>query len=182
MLGEALKNDADLLEGYIHLSLVHLRQGRLDAAENDIEEAARRHPTQAARLRALWADMRAQTESAPTPAPAQAEERGIAGTVELEGSAPAPGAILFVTVRPAGATAGPPIAAKRLPAEAFPVSFAIGAGDSMMGQALPARVRLEARVDTDGDPITRDPTDPVASADDVPIGTTGVRLVLRRSR
>jgi cytochrome c-type biogenesis protein CcmH len=182
MLGEALKNDPDLLEGYIHLSLVHLRQGRLDAAEKDIEDAARRHPTEAARLRGLWADMRAQTESAPTPAAAQAEPGGIAGTVELEGSTPPPGAILFVTVRPAGAAGGPPVAAKRLSAAAFPVSFAIGAGDSMMGQALPSRVRLEARVDTDGDPMSRDPSDPVASADDVPIGTTDVRLVLRGSR
>ena len=102
--------------------------------------------------------------------------------MELEGAPPSSGAILFVTVRPAGATGGPPIAARRLPATSFPLAFAVGPGDSMMGQALPERVRIEARVDRDGDPLTRDPADPVASADDVRVGTTGVRLVLRRAR
>jgi len=199
MLGDALKNDPDLLEGYVHLSLVHLRQGRPDAAEKDIAEATRRHPSQAARLRSLWSEMQAQARAAGEPGAAGAEDPhaelpepgaraaapeagGVAGTVELEGAPPSSGAILFVTVRPAGATGGPPIAARRLPATSFPLAFAVGPGDSMMGQALPERVRIEARVDRDGDPLTRDPADPVASADDVRVGTTGVRLVLRRAR
>jgi cytochrome c-type biogenesis protein CcmH len=199
MLGDALKNDPDLLEGYIHLSLVHLRQGRLDAAEKDIDDAAKRHPAQAPRLRALWSEMRAQAESTPEGGGAPGEDPheglpepgaraaapaggGIAGTVELDGVTPPPGAIVFVTVRPAGTTGGPPIAAKRLPATSFPLAFQVGPGDSMMGQALPERMRVEARVDSDGDPLTRDPADPAASADDVRVGATGVRLVLRRAR
>ena len=58
MLHQALESDPDLIEGYVHLSLVHLRQGKLDAANKAIDEAARRHPGHAARLRALWAEMR----------------------------------------------------------------------------------------------------------------------------
>ena len=65
------------------------------------------------------------------------------GTVEHGGPVP-PGAVLFVTARPAGQQGGPPIAVKRLTPRAFPVRFALGPGDSMMGQALPARLRLEA--------------------------------------
>ena len=49
----------------------------------------------------------------------------------------------------------------------------------MMGQPLPARARLEARVDADGDPLTRDASDPAARQDDVAAGSTGLRLVLR---
>jgi hypothetical protein len=50
----------------------------------------------------------------------------------------------------------------------------------MMGQALPAAVRVDVRVDGDGDPLTRDPADPAASADGVALGTTGLRIVLRK--
>jgi hypothetical protein len=81
-------------------------------------------------------------------------------------------------VRESGSTGGPPAAVKRLPAS-FPLSFAIGPGDSMMGQPLPARARLEARVDSDGDPLTRDPKDPKAQLDGVASGATGLRLVLQ---
>ena len=65
MLRQALEIEPDLLEGYIHLTLVHLRQGRMDAAEKDIDEAARRNPAHAERLRSLWAEMRAQAAAGP---------------------------------------------------------------------------------------------------------------------
>ena len=80
--------------------------------------------------------------------------------------------------RAAGQTAGPPLAVKRL-APTLPATFSIGAADSMMGQALPAKLRLEARLDTDGDPLTRPPTDPTGMVDDVALGSTGVQLVLK---
>jgi cytochrome c-type biogenesis protein CcmH len=123
-----------------------------------------------------------------TPAPATPAGPGGAGPLGLDGVIelpPAlagrvrPGAIVFVTVRESGAGGGPPVAVKRLPASSFPLRFAIGPGDSMMGQPLPARARLEARVDPDGDPMTRDASDPSARLDDVAAGSTGLRLVLR---
>jgi cytochrome c-type biogenesis protein CcmH len=198
MLRRALARDPDLLEGYVHMSLVHLRQGKKDEAHKDIEEAARRSPEHAERLRALWTQMSAQEAAggaepageadphANVPAAAAPAARadagpGIAGTIELPpGVTAAPGALVFVTLRGAGVTSGPPVAVKRLPVGAFPLAFTIGSADSMMGQALPDKVRVDARVDADGDPLSRDPSDPSASADGVALGTTGLRLILRK--
>jgi hypothetical protein len=91
----------------------------------------------------------------------------------------ATGGIVFVTVRAAGMTTGPPVAVKRLSAAALPGAFAITSADSMLGQELPERVRIEARLDPDGDPLTRDATDPAARLEDVKLGSTGLRLVLK---
>jgi cytochrome c-type biogenesis protein CcmH len=119
------------------------------------------------------------------PSPSEAAgagAKGIAGVIELPAalaSRVGPGAIVFVTVRETGTTGGPPVAVKRLPAASFPLPFAVGPGDSMMGQPIPAHARVEARVDSDGDPLTRAPNDPSAHLDDVAAGTSGLRLVLR---
>jgi len=40
-------------------------------------------------------------------------------------------------------------------------------------------MRIEARVDSDGDPITRSAADPSARVDGVKAGASGVRLVLK---
>lgn len=92
----------------------------------------------------------------------------------------APGTVVFVTLREAGFGAGPPFAAKRLLATTFPIPFEISDADSMRGDPLPKEVLLEARADSDGDPMTRSPQEPAARQDDVKIGTVDVRLVLRR--
>jgi tetratricopeptide (TPR) repeat protein len=106
----------------------------------------------------------------------------LSGVVDVDGSARgriARGGIVFVTVRAAGMTTGPPVAVKRLSAAALPGAFAITSADSMLGQELPERVRIEARLDPDGDPLTRDATDPAARLEDVKLGSTGLRLVLK---
>ena len=102
--------------------------------------------------------------------------------IEADGSVRAriaPGTLVFITVREAGVQEGPPVAVKRLVASAFPLSFAVGPADSMMGQPLPARMRLDVRADSDGDPMTRLPSDPKARLDGVRAGATGLRLELR---
>lgn len=104
----------------------------------------------------------------------------VSGEIDLDparGGVP-PGAIVFVTARAVGQTSGPPLAVKRLPAS-FPLQFTLGAGDSMMGQELPGELRLEARLDSDGDPLTRTPEDAVARIDAVRLGQGGLRLHLR---
>jgi tetratricopeptide (TPR) repeat protein len=109
--------------------------------------------------------------------------RRVSGTVDLDPalrSQVAAQGVLFVFVREAGFGAGPPIAAKRLPVSSFPVAFEIGEADAMMGQPFPDALLVEARLDADGDPVTRPPTDPKARLDDVKSGTTNVKLVLKR--
>jgi hypothetical protein len=106
---------------------------------------------------------------------------GFAGTIRLDpavGPLP-PGAVVYVYVRESGYTTGAPNAVKRLAPRSFPLSFRITAADSMMGGELPESARLEARVDRDGDVSTRDPADPVAALEEVPIGSEGIELVLR---
>jgi hypothetical protein len=107
----------------------------------------------------------------------------VSGVVELDpalvGQVSASG-ILFVFVREAGFGAGPPAAARRFPVTSFPMGFEIGEEDAMMGQAFPDTLLVEARLDADGDPTTRPPTDPKARLDDVKAGSRTVRLVLKR--
>ena len=118
----------------------------------------------------------------PEPQQSTGGGRRVAGTVDIDPglrSSISPAAILFVFARAAGAGGGPPVAVKRLSA-AFPVSFELSEADSMMGQPFPDRLSIEARLDSDGDPTTRPPTDPKARLDGVKAGSTGLRLVLRR--
>ena len=65
-----------------------------------------------------------------------------------------PGAVLFVFARPAGSEGGPPVAAKRLVPERFPVSLELGDGDSPMPTAklfAQGDVVLVARLSRTGD-------------------------------
>jgi tetratricopeptide (TPR) repeat protein len=206
MLLEALKKDPQLLDGYIHLMLVYVKAGRTADAEKTLAAAAKRFPSRAGQLKELLEEMRrtaAEPQAADAAPPgadphagvpvapradtplraagAQAEKR-VAGSLELDPSVAGrsfPGAIVFVTLREGGFGAGPPIAAKRMPVAAFPMAFDIGASDSMTGQELPDDLLIEARVDTDGDPLTRPPTDPYGRADHVKLGTRDVRIVLK---
>jgi hypothetical protein len=61
-----------------------------------------------------------------------------------------------------------------------PVAVELSEADSMMGQPFPDVLLIEARLDSDGDPTTRSPTDPKARLDRVKAGQTDLRLVLRR--
>ena len=109
----------------------------------------------------------------------------IEGTVRLdpERAAKAGGrAVLYIVARPAGAQGGPPLAVKRIPAPAFPVSFSLGSGDVMMpGTAFEGPLNLSARLDRDGDPLTREREAPagVYPANPVTPGARGVVIELK---
>jgi tetratricopeptide (TPR) repeat protein len=194
MLKQAMAAAPNLLEPRLHLSLVYARTGRMAAADAVLDEAKRRFPRDAEALERLRQEMKAQAAGqggpgeppapgeqpaaeAEPPPPAAAEGPHVSGQIELDaaGAAP-PGAIVFLIARASGQNEGPPLAVKRLPA-AFPLRFTLGREDSMMGQELPARLRVEARLDADGDPLTRSAQDPSARLDDVRLGQD--RLVLR---
>jgi hypothetical protein len=100
----------------------------------------------------------------------------IRGTIEAP--AGTAGGVLFLFVRAAGATGGPPLAAQRIPSPSFPLEFAIGPEDAMMdGGPFPERVTIEARLDGDGNAMTEGPGDLSASSEAAP-GATNIGLVL----
>lgn len=182
MLVQALRKDPDLLEGYLHLMFVYTRLGKPQQADDTLARAAARFPDRAPVLRQALAQMRAASgEAGEPPSAATQAARGVAGVIDLDPTARAslrPGTVLFITLRESGFGAGPPLAARRLVPPSFPVPFEIGQGDSMRGDRIPDLVLVEARLDTDGDPITRPPSDPYGRQDDVRVGTRDLRLVL----
>jgi hypothetical protein len=202
LLKKALASEPGMMEGYAWLALGYVRMGRMRDAESTIASASKRFPERAEDFRRYLAQAkenepavaRASTGSGkdphatvPTPGegkPARGGNGGrrVSGVVDLDPSlrsALSPSAILFVFARAANAGEGPPVAAKRLAAN-FPVSFELSEADSMMGQPFPDQLLIEARLDSDGDPTTRPPTDPKARLDGVKAGSTGLRLILRR--
>jgi hypothetical protein len=70
-------------------------------------------------------------------------------------------ATLFLTARAAEqGTAGPPVLVKRMDVGAFPMSFELGTQNMMMqGMAVPSDFVVQARLDQDGDAISRLPGD-----------------------
>ncbi|HEY0142924.1 MAG TPA: tetratricopeptide repeat protein [Thermoanaerobaculia bacterium] len=111
--------------------------------------------------------------NAPRPAP---DGRNIRVTLSLDPSARSTTGVIYVIARnPAG---GPPVAVKRLAAANLPITFDFGSADSMMGQPLPDKFRLEARLDSDGDAASKSPNDPTASQENVAPGSS-VTLALK---
>ncbi len=113
--------------------------------------------------------------------PGAAGGPSVSGVMQLDSSVKGLNypATVFLMARPQGVTAGPPVAVKRIEVSSFPLSFTLGPADSMMGQPLPDKVRLEARVDFDGNAMTQEPNDPIAIIDGLASGTNNVKLVLK---
>ena len=202
MLKQALETEPNLLDARIHLALVYMQMGRQDEATQVMKEAMERHPEEKETLTTILAEIRASMtdpQSVPPQSQPAAPAGGGMGSMPAAPSSGAPGstvsgslaidpaargslgpgAVLFLIARPAGVTSGPPVAAKRMPIGQFPMSFQLSSADSMMGQALPASIRIEAKVDVDGNPDTRGTNEPAASLDNVALGSTSVQLMLR---
>lgn len=209
MLQRAIEIDPDFLDSRVYLALTYAQTGRFDDAMAQMDEAKKRHPDQAARLDEVVAELRARKDagefaappespedphasllppppsgegataapSAPAVAPAAAPG-AVSGLLELgDGVRVQRGAPIYVIVRAAGG--GPPVAVSRLTAGTFPMPYTVSAANSMMGDALPERMRVEARVDLDGNAMTRDEGAPEGAADDVASGASGVTITLR---
>jgi tetratricopeptide (TPR) repeat protein len=199
MLQHATKSDPKNLDGWVALAWVYVQQKKLDDAEKMIAEAKKASPKDTARLDQVFQQMQAQAtapaqpteaqmasgelpaghppvDGGPAPAPASAGEKSITVTLDIDPSAAQKSGILFVMARnPMG---GPPYAVKRLQVTSFPITLSLGSADSMMGQPLPDKFRLEARLDSDGIATTKPPTDPSAMQNDVTPGTA-VKLALK---
>jgi tetratricopeptide (TPR) repeat protein len=203
MLQHATKSDPKNLDSWVALAWVYVQQKKLDDAGKMIAEAKKASPKDEARLDQVFLQMQAQATAPAAPAPpteAQmasgelpaghppidggpapaaapaAGEKSISVTLDLDPSAAQKTGILYVMARnPMG---GPPYAVKRMQVTSFPITLTLGSADSMMGQSLPDKFRLEARLDSDGDAATKPPTDPSAMQNDVAPGTA-VKLALK---
>ena len=200
MLQQATKSDPKNLDGWVSLAWVYAQTDRMDEAEAMIAEAISQSPSDKAQLDQVFASMKqhvadaknappsgampadhppVQAGAVPPPPPASppaAGGRAVTVTLDLDPAAPRKNGIVFVMAR--GPAGGPPVAVKRLQVASFPVTFELGPGDSMMGQPLPDSFRLEARLDADGDAMTKAPTDLNAGQAGVMIGSN-VRLALK---
>ena len=71
------------------------------------------------------------------------------------------------------------VAVKRFSASSFPIEFTLGAGDMMFKNgAFEGDLTLAARVDKDGDPMTRRKGDVFGTVDRVRVGSAGVEVKL----
>lgn len=189
MVTRAIERDPNLLDAWLHLAIIHLQSGNAQAALQTLQVARQRHPEAAEMLDNLEREMRqrlaagsgspsAAVSSTPPRAAASSED-AISGEIRLApGLNVVSGSVIFLTIREAGSRLGAPIAAQRLPVAEFPMKFSIGQEHSMQGRPFPAQARIEARIDTDGNPLTKEPGDLVASADEIAKGTSNVTLTL----
>jgi cytochrome c-type biogenesis protein CcmH len=112
---------------------------------------------------------------------AESEAPPIRGTIsvaeELRGRV-REGAVLFLIARRDGA--GPPLAVRRIASPRFPLEFSLGPEDRMI-QGLPfaGELRISARLDADGNALSRQPGDLEGRAErTVAPGASGVAVVL----
>ncbi len=169
LLKSATKNDPSLLDAWVTLAWYYTQVGNKSEARAAIDQAIKRHPNEKTRLEDVWQQM-AQTPAAAQPA-SSSGANGITITVNLGSGNISANGVLFVIARPEGVTTGPPIAVKRIVAANFPLTIDLTSADSMMGQPIPSRVRIEARLDADGNPLTKDPNEPRAVQDGVALGS-----------
>lgn len=192
MLIDAIKKNPRIEDAYIHLAIARLQLNNRKGAEEAIQAGQKEFPEDRELLANVFEQISSASESPAAADAAPAEPPDIKAAQSAPGSSasavvvvelprglsvPA-GAMLFVIAREAGFETGPPIAVKRVPAVNFPITVTLSEKDSMAGESLPGLIRIDARVDSDGDPMTRDPKDPVASEDNVRPGAGQVLLVL----
>ena len=184
MLDTATKTDPKLADAWVALAWIRVQKGDKTAAKAAIDSAIANVPAEADRLRDVWNQMSNAQPAPPAgdnphakgaladPAPSTSD--AIHLTLTLAESASVKSGIVYIIARTPGVTVGPPLAVKRINVTSFPVTVDLSSADSMLGQPLPAKVHLEARLDSDGDAATRSPNDPSAIADTA----TGATLVL----
>eukprot|EP00274_Cyanoptyche_gloeocystis_P000707 CAMPEP_0196655840 /NCGR_PEP_ID=MMETSP1086-20130531/9707_1 /TAXON_ID=77921 /ORGANISM="Cyanoptyche gloeocystis , Strain SAG4.97" /LENGTH=139 /DNA_ID=CAMNT_0041988359 /DNA_START=241 /DNA_END=660 /DNA_ORIENTATION=- len=112
--------------------------------------------------------------------PPVAPGKAVAGSVTLAEGVKAPSkAILFIIARQFGVDVGPPVAVKKIVNPTFPVEFVLRDEDIMNGKDLPLEMSLQARLDIDGDPFTRNPKDLIGIViEKIEAGDQGVNIEL----
>jgi hypothetical protein len=85
---------------------------------------------------------------------------------------------VFVIARTRGGK-GKTVLARRMDVAAFPTPFSLSSADSMMAGTRPEDVSIEARIDLDGDAMTREPGSAIATLTSVRLGTNAIQLTLK---
>lgn len=174
LVERATKSDRTNLDAWVSLAWVSMQTGRPNEAEAAIAEAVKVSPQNKARLEQVLAAMKGQLPA--DHPPVSSGGKSIQVTIDLDPAARSRTGVLFVIAR--STSGGPPAAVKRVTPQSFPLTVELSSADSMMGQPLPDTVRIEARLDSDGDPLTKPATDPSAAQDGVGVGRA-VRLALK---
>ncbi len=104
----------------------------------------------------------------------------VRGNVRLAQSDAGAEGTLFIIARPQGASGGPPLAVLRIASPEFPLAFEIGPDQVMIpGMRFEGPIALSARLDGDGDAMTRDEGDlQTGTPLGVVPGSVGVELLL----
>lgn len=176
MAQKAVAGGGDNVETWVYLAIVHAQRGERAAAATVLEQAISRFPNEAPALQSLLAELRGTAPGAQAAPEPQAPAGGVLVQVQLDPAAGARRGTLFVFARPA--SGGDAVAVRRSSAQAFPVDVGLVSADSMTG-SLPETMRIEARLDADGNPGTVGPDDLTAAVDDVRAGGVA-QLVLKR--
>lgn len=110
----------------------------------------------------------------------ETKEKVLTGTVELKAELKdtvKPEDTVFVIARKGAG--GPPLAVKKLPATAFPLTFTLTEKDVMMGGPFDGEVELTVRIDKDGDAMTKVPGDMSGkTAGPVKVGDKNVKVLI----
>lgn len=177
MARKAVALDPSNPESVVHLAVIHAQRGERPEAERLLEQAARDFPADAETLRGLLAEVRAAGGGAQPPPPSTAAPgAGVSITLELAPGTRSSGGTVFVIANPEGVTGGRPMLVRRIVVAAFPAQTAISAADSTTG-SLPGRMRVDAILDSDGNPGTRGAGDLAGSVGGVVPGSS-VRIRL----
>lgn len=92
-------------------------------------------------------------------------------------------AVLYIIVYSAGSTTGPPLAVKKIEHPVFPLPYTVGPENVMMpGLSLSGKVQVSARLDKDGNPMTKEPGNLTGERKGaVEVGSQKVDIVLDRA-
>lgn len=191
LLDRVLVAHPDFAEALGYRGVHHARDGERDKAIELFMRGRAAEPAQAEVFSQLIAQVDRMAASGKGDGGASTEATNAtsdttetaAGPVEFSGEVRLPAGVaaigtVFVYVRAEGVMAGPPLRVKKLAASG-PLTFSITAADSPMGGTLAGKVQVSARLDADGNVMTKDPADPAAISAPVDVGATALVLELR---
>ncbi len=178
MAQRAVELGEDNIETWVYLAIVHAQRGERGPAGEVLERAIGRFPNDAPALQSLLAELRGTPPEAQAENEPQAAPGGVRVEVQVDPTAGPRSGTVFVFARPASVATGDPVAVRRSAAPSFPIEIGLLPADSMTG-SLPELMRIDARLDADGDPSTAGPDDLVGVADNVR-GGSSARIVLKK--